>query len=143
MGGAIAHADSAGDYPTIALMLDAEITTDRRTWAARDFFQDLFTTSLEPDEIVLEVAFPVAPGPHRYVKFRRRRCDWAIVAAAAQQTRAGWRIGLTNVGPTPVRATAVEEALAGGAPPPPAPQPAGPSPHPRRGLRGSAQRQRA
>ena len=142
MGGAIAHADSAGDYPTIALMLDAEITTDRRTWAARDFFQDLFTTSLEPDEIVLEVAFPVAPGPHRYVKFRRRRCDWAIVAAAAQQTGAGWRIGLTNVGPTPVRATAVEEALAGGASPPDAAKLADQGLSPSSDLRASAEYKR-
>ncbi len=117
IGGVMAHADSAGDYPTLALILDAEIVTNRRRFAAKDFFQDLFTTPLEPDEIVCEVVFPVANGPHKYVKFRRRLFDWAIVAAAAQQLNGGWRVGLTNVGPTPVRCNAVEKALSEGASP--------------------------
>jgi carbon-monoxide dehydrogenase medium subunit len=115
IGGVIAHADSAGDYPTIALMLDGEIVTNKRRIAAKDFFQALFTTLLEPDEIVCEIVFPVATGPHKYIKFRRRLFDWAIVAAGAQQVNGGWRVGLTNCGPTPVRCTAVEQALAGGA----------------------------
>jgi carbon-monoxide dehydrogenase medium subunit len=117
MGGVIAHADAAGDYPTLALMLDADIVTNRRTIPARDFFQDLFTTALGPDEVVTEVVFPVANGPHKYVKFRRRLFDWAIVGAAAQKMDGSWRIGLTNVAPTPVRAKAVEDALSGGAKP--------------------------
>jgi aerobic carbon-monoxide dehydrogenase medium subunit len=115
MGGVVAHADSAGDYPTLALMLDAEIVTNKRRHAAKDFFQDLMTTPLEPDELVCEVVFPVADGPHKYIKFRRRLFDWAIVAAGAQRVNGGWRIGLTNCGPTPVRCTGVEEALASGA----------------------------
>jgi len=115
MGGVVAHADSAGDYPTLAVMLDAEIVTNKRRFPARDFFQDLFTTPLELDEIVCEVVFPIANGPHKYIKFRRRLFDWAIVAAGAQQLDGGWRVGLTNVGPTPVRCTAVEQALAQGA----------------------------
>jgi carbon-monoxide dehydrogenase medium subunit len=115
MGGVVAHADSAGDYPTLALMLDAEIVTNKRRYAARDFFQDLMTTPLEPDELVCEVVFPVANGPHKYLKFRRRLFDWAIVAAGAQQVDGAWRVGLTNCGPTPVRCGAVEEALASGA----------------------------
>jgi carbon-monoxide dehydrogenase medium subunit len=117
IGGVVAHADSAGDYPTLAVMLDAEIVTNKRRYPARDFFQDLFTTPLEPDEIVCEVVFPVANGPHKYIKFRRRLFDWAIVAAAAQQFDGGWRVGLTNVGPTPVRCNAVEQALGQGASP--------------------------
>jgi carbon-monoxide dehydrogenase medium subunit len=117
MGGVIAHADAAGDYPTIALMLDAEIVTNRRTIAAKDFFKELFTTSLGPEEIITEVVFPVANGPHKYIKFRRRLFDWAIVGAAAQKVDGGWRIGLTNVAPTPIRAKAVEEALHKGATP--------------------------
>jgi carbon-monoxide dehydrogenase medium subunit len=117
IGGVIAHADSAGDYPTLAVMLDAEIVTNKRRFAARDFFQDLFTTPLETDEVVCEVVFPVANGPHKYIKFRRRLFDWAIVAAGAQQLDGGWRIGLTNCGPTAVRCTAVEEALAQGVAP--------------------------
>ncbi|TAN31417.1 xanthine dehydrogenase family protein subunit M [bacterium] len=115
IGGVVAHADAAGDYPTIALMLDADIVTNRRTIPARDFFTDLFTTPLAADEIVTEVVFPAAGGPHKYIKFRRRLFDWAIVGAAAQKMNGGWRIGLTNVGPTPVRAKAVEEALRKGA----------------------------
>jgi carbon-monoxide dehydrogenase medium subunit len=117
IGGVIAHADSAGDYPTLCVMLDAEIVTNKRRHAAHEFFQDLFTTPLENDEIVCEIVFPVANGAHKYIKFRRRLFDWAIVAAAAQQTDQGWRIGLTNVGPTPVRAVAVEQALGQGATP--------------------------
>src|SRR5260370_10100429 len=66
MGGVVAHADAAGDYPTIALMLDAEIVTNKRSIAAKDFFKDLFTTPLAADEIVVEVVFPVANGPHKY-----------------------------------------------------------------------------
>lgn len=117
IGGVIAHADAAGDYPTLALMLDAEIVTNKRRFAARDFFQELFTTPLEHDEVVCEVVFPVATGPHKYIKFRRRLFDWAIVGAAAQRLDGGWRVGLTNCGPTPVRCTAVEQALAQGASP--------------------------
>ena len=117
IGGVVAHADAAGDYPTLALMLDAEIVTNQRTIAAKDFFKDLFTTPLAADEIVIEVVFPVANGPHKYIKFRRRLFDWAIVGAAAQKMNGGWRIGLTNVGPTPVRAKAVEDALQKGAKP--------------------------
>ena len=117
MGGVIAHADAAGDYPTLALILDADVVTNKRTIAARDFFKDLFTTALEPEEVVTEVVFPVANGPHKYVKFRRRLFDWAIVGVAAQKMNGDWRIGLTNVGPTPVRAKAVEDALKKGAKP--------------------------
>jgi carbon-monoxide dehydrogenase medium subunit len=115
IGGVVAHADSAGDYPTIALMLDGEIVTNKRRIAAKDFFQALFTTPLEPDELVCEVVFPVANGPHKYIKFRRRLFDWAIVAAGAQQVDGKWRVGLTNCGPTPVRCSATEDALAAGA----------------------------
>ena len=117
MGGVVAHADSAGDYPTLALILDADIVTNRRTIPARDFFKDLFTTALGPDEIVTEVVFPVANGPHKYVKFRRRLFDWAIVGVAAQKMNGDWRIGLTNVATTPIRAHAVEDALKAGAKP--------------------------
>lgn len=117
IGGVMAHADAAGDYPTLAIMLDATMVTDRRRIAARDFFQHLFTTPLEPDELLCEVVFPIAAGPHRYLKFRRRMYDWAIVAAGVQQLDSGWRVGLTHVGPTSVRASAVESALASGATP--------------------------
>jgi len=117
IGGVMAHADAAGDYPTLALMLDAEIVTNKGRHPAHTFFQDLFTTPLAHDELICEVAFPIESGPHRYLKFRRRLFDWAIVAAAAQKTAQGWRLGPTNVGTTPVRALAVEQALGQGAGP--------------------------
>ncbi|MHB1500185.1 MAG: FAD binding domain-containing protein [Candidatus Dormibacteria bacterium] len=117
IGGVMAHADAAGDYPTLALMLDAEIVTDRRRIPARDFFQHLFTTALEPDELIVEIDFPVAKGAHRYLKFRRRLFDWAIVAVGVQSTEDGWRVGITHAGPTAVRAHAVEDALRSGAEP--------------------------
>src|SRR5437588_1871307 len=79
IGGVVAHADAAGDYPTIALILDADIVTNRRTIPAKDFFKDLFTTPLEANEIVTEIVFPVANGPHKYIKFRRRLFAWCIV----------------------------------------------------------------
>ncbi len=137
IGGVVAHADAAGDYPTIALMLDADIVTNKRTIAAKDFFKDIFTTPLAANEIVTEVVFPAADGPHNYIKSRRRLFDWAIVGAAAQQMNGGWRIGLTNVGPTPVRASAVEEALHKGASPDEAAQHASDGLNPSGDLRAS------
>ncbi|MEA2669840.1 MAG: aerobic carbon-monoxide dehydrogenase medium subunit [Chloroflexota bacterium] len=115
VGGVIAHGDAAGDYNALALMLDAEIVTSRRTHRAADFYRDLFTTALEPDELVTEVRFPVATGAHAYVKFRRRLFDWAIAGVAVQQTDSGWRVGYVNLASTPRRGTGVEEALAQGA----------------------------
>jgi aerobic carbon-monoxide dehydrogenase medium subunit len=138
IGGVMAHADAAGDYPTLALMLEAEIVTNKRRHAAKDFFKDIFTTPLEHDELVCEVVFPIANGPHKYIKFRRRLFDWAIVGAAAQQINGGWRIGLTNVGPTPVRAIAVEQALASGATPADAAEHASDGLNPSADLRASA-----
>src|SRR6202022_5031893 len=118
IGGVLAHADPAGDYGAIVLMLDATITTNKRTIPARDFFRGLFTTPLGADELVTEVAFPVATGPHTYIKFRRRMSDCAIVGVGAQKLDDGrWRIGITNAAPTPIRASGVEQALASGASP--------------------------
>src|SRR5258708_31910377 len=119
-------------------MLDAEIVTNKRRHAARDFFQAQFTTPLELDELVCEVVFPVATGPHRYIKFRRRLFDWAIVAAGAQQVNGGWRIGLTNCGPTPSRCATGEPALASGASVEEAGQRASDGPGPSGDLRAAA-----
>jgi carbon-monoxide dehydrogenase medium subunit len=140
IGGVLAHADPAGDYCTLALMLDASIKTNRRTIAARDFFKGLFTTPLATDELIVEVAFPVAAGPHKYEKFRRRLSDWAIIGAAAQRMDDGkWRVGLTNAATTPIRAEAVEQALASGASPADAAKQASQGIEPTSDLRGSAE----
>jgi carbon-monoxide dehydrogenase medium subunit len=142
IGGVMAHADPAGDFSTLAVMLDGQIKTNKRTLDARYFFVDLFTTPLEHDEIITEIAFPVADGPHSYIKFRRRLYDWAIVGVGAQKVDGGWRVGITNAGPTVVRATAVEQALAQGAAPAEAAQQAVQGIDPPSDLRGSAEYKR-
>jgi carbon-monoxide dehydrogenase medium subunit len=140
IGGVLAHADPAGDYGTLALMLDATITTNRRSIAARDFFTGMFTTPLASDELVIEVSFPSASGAHRYEKFRRRMSDWAIIGVAAQRMDDGsWRVGITNAAATPVRAQAVEQALRSGASPADAARQAGQGLDPPSDLRGSAE----
>ena len=123
--GSIAHADPAGDLPAVAVALDATIVvagaSGQREIAARDFFTDIFTTALEPTDVLVEVRFPRMAGwTARYEKFHRTAQAWAVVAAAVAVRRdngsiAEARVALTNMGPTPVRASAVEAALAGAA----------------------------
>ena len=123
MGGAMAHADPAGDQPPVALALGASFTiagpSGRRTVAAEDFFVDYFTTAVGPDEILVSVSFPKHTGwGAHYEKFNRTAQAWAIVGVAAAVrmdggTIAEAKVGLTNMGPGPVRATAVEQALVG------------------------------
>lgn len=123
LGGSLAHADPAGDLPAAVVALDATIVvagpSGQRSIPARDFFTDVFTTSLAPDEVLVEVRVPRQPGwTARYEKFHRTAQAWAVVGVAAAVRRengaiAEARVALTNVGPTPVRASAVEEALVG------------------------------
>lgn len=123
VGGAMAHADPAGDQPGTALALDATFTIagpgGRRTVAAADFFEDYFTTAVGPDEILVSMSVPKYTGwGAHYEKLNRTAQAWAIVGAAATVRMDGGsiaeaRIGLTNMGPTPVRASAVEAALVG------------------------------
>ncbi|NBM20523.1 xanthine dehydrogenase family protein subunit M [Streptomyces sp. GC420] len=123
LGGSLAHADPAGDLPAVALALDAELVAagprGRRTIAARDFFDDYLQTTLEPDELLVEVRVPKREGwGFCYEKFSRSAQAWAVVGVAALVRRDNGRItesriGLTNMGSTPLRATAAEEALAG------------------------------
>ncbi|HEX3648563.1 MAG TPA: xanthine dehydrogenase family protein subunit M [Pseudonocardiaceae bacterium] len=122
-GGSLAHADPAGDLLAPALALDARFViagpNGRRTVAAADFFVDFFTTALAADEILVEVQVPKYTGwGAHYEKFNRVAQAWSIVAVAAAVRVAGGtfaeaRVGLTNMGATPVRATAVEQALVG------------------------------
>ncbi|MQA24914.1 MAG: xanthine dehydrogenase family protein subunit M [Micromonosporaceae bacterium] len=122
-GGSLSHADPAGDLPSVALALDAAMVVagpeGRREVAAGDFFTDHFTTVLGADEILVEVRVPKLAGwGMRYVKFNRVAQAWAIVGVAAAVRRdnggiAEARVALTNMGPTPIRARGVEQALAG------------------------------
>jgi carbon-monoxide dehydrogenase medium subunit len=122
IGGSLAHGDPASDLPTVALTLDAQIVvrgpSGERVVAADEFFKGFFETALAPDELIVEVRFPKTTAAWSYLKFRRRAIDWATVGVAAVVETAngsigGARIGLTNMGQTPLRATAAEAALAG------------------------------
>jgi len=123
LGGALAHADPAGDLGAPALALDAQMTiagaSGRRTVTAADFFVDYFTTAIGEAEILTEIRFPKYTGwGSHYEKFNRTAQAWSMCAVAAAVrvdggTIAEARVGLTNMGTTPIRATAVEQALVG------------------------------
>lgn len=121
LGGSLAHADPSADYPAVMLAMDAEIHMKGpkgwRTVKASAFFQDLFTVDLAPDEIITGVRFaPVRAAA--YAKLYQRASHFAIVGVAAALDVSGGtirsaRVGLTGAGPSAIRLTKVEEALAG------------------------------
>ena len=122
-GGSCAHADPAGDMGPAALAMDAEFVIagpgGTRSVAATDFFVDLFETALGEDEILTEIRVPKKTGwGAHYEKFVRVAHQWPIVAVAATVRSSGGtiseaRVALTNMGSTPLRATASESALSG------------------------------
>ena len=124
LGGSLAHADPAGDLPAVAVALGATMIArgpgGDREIGATDFFVDYLTTALAPGEVLTGVRVPKL-GPawgYRYEKFHRTAQAWATVGVAAIARRSNGhvaeaRIGLTNMGPVPVRARAAEEAVAG------------------------------
>jgi carbon-monoxide dehydrogenase medium subunit len=124
MGGSLAHADPSADYPAVVLALDADIHLKgpggARVVKAGDFFQDLFTVDLQPDEIITAVQFmPVKSAA--YAKLHQRASHYAIVGVAAALdvkggTIASARVGITGAGPSASRLASVEQALAGKAP---------------------------
>jgi carbon-monoxide dehydrogenase medium subunit len=118
IGGSLSHADPAADLPMALVALGGSVMLQgpngTRMVAADDFFEGYFETAMQPDELLVAVRVPRRPGvPWGYQKFVRRANDWAIVGVAAIDGR----IALANMGATPVRATAAEDALAGGASP--------------------------
>ena len=124
IGGSVAHADPASDIPSVLLALDAEMVIRgaggaSRTVPASGFFKGLFEPDLASDEVLTEIRVPKTVGRGwSYLKFHRRAQDWALVGVAAlAQNGAGPSVALTNMADRPVRATGVEEALAGGADP--------------------------
>ncbi|MGI8645652.1 MAG: FAD binding domain-containing protein [Nocardioides sp.] len=122
-GGALAHADPAGDLGAPTLALGAEFVIagsgGTRTVNAADFFVDLFETAIGEDEILTEIRVPKHTGwGAHYEKFVRVVHQWPIVAVAAAVKGSGStiseaKIGLTNMGSTPLRARATEAGLAG------------------------------
>ena len=125
IGGSIAHGDPASDLPSVILALDGDIIArgpnGDRTIAARNCFTGVFQTALGPDEMLVEVRVrKLGSAGWSYTKMSRRAQDWATVAVAAVVERTNGAIGtaaiaLTNMGATSLRATAAEEAIAGGA----------------------------
>lgn len=123
LGGALAHADPAGDLCAPALALDATLTVagtaGRRTISVADFFEGYYTTTMRPDEILVDVRIPKHTGwEARYEKFNTVAEAWSIVGVAATiQVDGGTirqaRVALTNMGSVPVRARGVEDALVG------------------------------
>jgi len=116
IGGSLAHADPASDYPATVLATDATITVKGsggdRNIAATDFFQGIFTTALTDDEIITSVKFPkTANGV--YVKFFQSASRFAVVGCAAVKNGNGLQVGITGVADTPYRASAVEAAYDG------------------------------
>jgi carbon-monoxide dehydrogenase medium subunit len=123
VGGSLCHADPAGDWGSVMLALDAELVAaspaGERVIQARDFFQGPFTTTLGPDEVLTEVRVPLRErSGGAYLKLERKVGDFATVGVAVQVELDDGRvrkagIGLTSVGPSNLKATAAEQALAG------------------------------
>jgi aerobic carbon-monoxide dehydrogenase medium subunit len=123
IGGSVAHADPASDMPSVLVALDAEMVVRGpggvRSVGAGGFFKGLFEPDLATDEVLIEIRVPKTTGRGwSYLKFHRRAQDWALVGVAAlAQNGAGPSVALTNMADRPVRATGVEDELAGGADP--------------------------
>jgi aerobic carbon-monoxide dehydrogenase medium subunit len=123
IGGSLAHGDPASDLPAVMLVTEASVTLrgsgGERSVPAAELFRNYLETAVEPDEVLTEVHIPALDGwGFGYQKFNRRSEDWAMVGVSAviranngQIEEA--RVGLTNMGPVPLRALAVEEALRG------------------------------
>ena len=124
IGGSLAHGDPASDLPSVILALHGELVArgpdGDRTIPAGDFFTGVWQTALAPNEVLVEIRIPkLGAAGWSYTKMARRAQDWATVAVAAVVHSNGSveraSVTLTNMGATSLRATAVEEALVGGA----------------------------
>jgi carbon-monoxide dehydrogenase medium subunit len=111
IGGSIANADPAADYPAGVLAFNATIQTDRRTIPADDFFTGLWETALQPGELITAVSFPQAQKA-AYVKYRQPASRFALIGVCVAQTANGVRVGVTGAKGHAFRATEIENALA-------------------------------
>jgi carbon-monoxide dehydrogenase medium subunit len=112
LGGSLANADPAADYPAAMLALDAAIVTERRTIAAAEFFRGLFETALGPDEIIQSVRFGV-PSRAGYAKYRHPASRFALVGVFVAAAGAEVRVGVTGARPAAFRWAEAEAALRG------------------------------
>ena len=119
IGGSLSHADPASDLPAAVLALGGSLVArgpgGDRVIPATEFFQGFLETALAPDEVLTEIRVPKAPGGFSYQKFVRRSQDWAMVGVAVARVNGSVGVSLVNMGPVPLRAGAVEAALAQGA----------------------------
>jgi aerobic carbon-monoxide dehydrogenase medium subunit len=122
VGGSVAHSDPASDMPTVLLALDATLVVQgpdgERTVPASDFWLGIFESALGPQDMLTEIRVPKLAGAGwNYQKFHPRAQDWAVVGVAAVARNSGVNVALTNMGEKPLRAGAVEQALASGSDP--------------------------
>lgn len=110
MGGSVANNDPAADYPAAVLALNATITTNQREIAADDFFQGMFTTALEPGELIVRLSFPV-PKRAAYEKFAHPASGYAMTGVFVAETASGVRVAVTGAGPGVFRWSEAEAAL--------------------------------
>jgi carbon-monoxide dehydrogenase medium subunit len=119
IGGSLAHADPASDLPAAVLALGGTLvakgSAGERQIPAESFFAGFLESALLPDEVLTEIRVPKATEGHAYQKFVRRAQDWAIVGSVVARVAGRVGVALVNMGPTPIRARAVEDALAQGA----------------------------
>ncbi len=112
IGGSVANADPAADYPAAVVGLGATVRTDSREIAGDDFFTGMFETALNDGELITEVSFPV-PEAACYMKFPNPASRYAIVGVMVARTAGGVRVAVTGAGPSVFRATEMEQALSG------------------------------
>jgi carbon-monoxide dehydrogenase medium subunit len=110
LGGSIANADPAADYPAGVVGLNATVVTSRRSIAADDFFTGLFETALQPGEIITEVRFPV-PQAAAYYKLPQAASRFALVGVFVARTAGGVRVAVTGAAPSVFRFEQAEAAL--------------------------------
>ena len=112
LGGSLAHNDPSADYPAAVLALGATVQTDRRRIPADDYFQGMYATALEPDEVITAVRFPI-PEKAAYAKFPHPASRFALVGVMVAKGPGGLRVAVTGAGPGVFRQAAMEKALAG------------------------------
>ena len=112
IGGSIANADPAADYPAAVLGLAATVETNARSIAADDFFTGLFETALDDNELVTAVRFPI-PARAGYAKFPNPASRYAVVGVMVSEGSGGTRVAVTGAGASVFRIADMEKALAG------------------------------
>ncbi len=112
LGGSIANADPAADYPAAVVGLNATVKTNQREIAADEFFTGLFETALDEQEVITEVRFPI-PEKAAYAKFPNPASRYAVVGVMVSKSKDGVRVAVTGAGPSVFRAEAMEKALSG------------------------------